>query len=111
MMEAYRTPHRSATETFAQPKLARRNGLRYHGGMDNPLSALLQSSGATPGELVKRLELQGRYISVQAVRGWYAGTASPRDSLRPIVAEVLGVELNRFLRACAGIETDAQVTP
>ena len=69
----------------------------------DPLSDLLRSTGVTSTDLSNRLRARSVYVSPQAVSSWYRGETRPRDELRAVVAEALGMDLDRLLRACAGV--------
>ena len=69
----------------------------------DPLPVLLASTGVKPADLVPKLREQGVRLTLQAVSSWYRGETRPRDDDRPAVARALGVDLDRLLRACAGV--------
>lgn len=83
-------------------------GLGYPGAMEtHPLVSLLKSTGTTPAELTRKLAAAkpcSVILSTVAVQGWYQGRTVPRDAIRPVVADVLGLNVDAFLRACAGLD-------
>lgn len=81
----------------------------------DPLVALFESAFTDNGwtgsaDLVEALMDLEVEVSEQTVRMWRRGGNKPRDDIRPRVAEALGVDLDTFLRACAGIPGNLSTT-
>jgi hypothetical protein len=58
-----------------------------------------------PADLRAALAIHGRYYTPQAIGAWCRGANAPADAARPAVASVLGIDLDTFLRAAAGVES------